>query len=371
MTHRSDGWLRRAGLILLACMALTPLLILPIANNLFSTGFLRVLASGRPEVEIDEQFTNRTANLSPGASTLCRMTSAAVQHANIPNGADLLTDCIRAGGTTGALARLALATLHRRNGNTEESIAILSGDANIERYLRHQARALLQDNQPETAIATLDMGGDQLRWPSSVMTVRADALRALDDDIAAEALYRESIELNQFDKDDPVNNLSRTLYNLGRLLESQRDWVEAEQVFDQLVQYNDANPNAWLRLAITQLSQGELESAEKSIKIAIEQDPRDWAFAYLGRIAFQQGDFATATESWWSAYLVEKNAQFLLEFARLDETEEVAALIRQFGRERGAQPEDYALLAKTLDDAGKTELAHMLLDMTGTLSNHD
>ncbi len=89
--------------------------------------------------------------------------------------------------------------------------------------------------------------------------------------------------------------LNRTLTVLGFAYLAQVDIKKAQNIFEQAIKLNSADPLAHLGLALTKIRQGDIQTGSRDLEIAVSLDPDSAVFrSYLGKAYYELRDMEYA-----------------------------------------------------------------------------
>ncbi|MEI6846118.1 MAG: tetratricopeptide repeat protein, partial [Candidatus Firestonebacteria bacterium] len=119
---------------------------------------------------------------------------------------------------------------------------------------------------------------------------------------------REVSKIGLYESEEPVKkeyeDIHQKMYLSGLELEKQRQFLEAEKKYGEILEKNKKYIPALLRLGVLALSRGLIETAEKLLKEVRERDPNNMDACYYLGLAYRfLGDNKKALENFWQLNL--------------------------------------------------------------------
>lgn len=324
-------------------------------------GARALITSANPTMQTDALM----AHSDPDTPGKCRMYAAAARLNPARADTVWMHNCLRHDVPGASVIVIALAIVHLERGQVEEASLLLRRYPEVEQFMLTRAQSFIGEDRADEALLVVEAMEGWTRWPSEILTLKAEALRMQGDRVSAEYLYRESLLQDSFSGSSLNTGRYRTLHSLGRLLQQQGRWAEAEEYFQQAVEVNPESFSAWLFLGISQYHRGELDASYEALERSLALRQTDLALMHQGKTLHAAGDTIDAVDRWWRAYLFNNNNEFLREFVVLEDTVENAAIVLASGLEAGAVQSDFALLGSILGDVGMYTLSSALIRASG------
>lgn len=223
-----------------------------------------------------------------------------------------LSRCLQQGTSRPELVRLGLVQSLTSQGKNDEAADLLQTNGNLIPYFLNAANSAITRGDVDSALKTIELLAESGEYRSSVAYLRGKVYVDLANSAAAREAFETALAQNDYLATFTLASQYGTLYELGVIAASQRDWQLALESFAEAARLNPENPFVWMRLGLTYLNgyQGYAR-AEHAFNTSLRFGNLEWTHWGLGRIAQERSDLATALLEMLEAYAVSQNPRFL------------------------------------------------------------